>query len=111
MRQNSSQIDGPLPSARAAPSIWNALVATPQVKDAGKRRRRSATESWVILLPGWSQRDSRARDHAPDAAGGRRGRHQIALELLERAPFRFRDKQQHEQKRGDSKAAVDEKHA
>src|SRR5919199_1022897 len=32
-----SQIDGPLPSASNAPSIWKALVATPQVKLSGKR--------------------------------------------------------------------------
>jgi hypothetical protein len=30
-----SQIDGPLPSAVAPPSIWNALVATPQVNEGG----------------------------------------------------------------------------
>src|SRR5438067_8311311 len=32
-----SQMDGPLPSASKAPSIWKALVATPQVKVSGKR--------------------------------------------------------------------------
>jgi hypothetical protein len=36
VRQKLSQMETPLPSAREAPSIWNALVATPQVKLAGK---------------------------------------------------------------------------
>ena len=33
--QNASQIDGPLPSPGALPSICAALVATPSVKSAG----------------------------------------------------------------------------
>src|SRR5437762_1008102 len=41
-RQKRSQIDAPLPSSAAAPSIWKALVATPQTKSRLKTLERSA---------------------------------------------------------------------
>ena len=37
MVANRSQIDSPLPSSLAAPSIWAEAVATPQAKPSGKR--------------------------------------------------------------------------
>src|SRR5882724_6923066 len=48
-RQKSSQIEAPLPSAVEAPSIWNALLATPNTKLAGKRLQSSSRAlRWFI---------------------------------------------------------------
>ncbi|MCQ0013820.1 hypothetical protein [Actinomadura madurae] len=59
-----SQIEGPRPSSRAAPSIWYAAVAAPQTKPGGKVRGRwsvwsvvavivlavlSAGEGWIVM--------------------------------------------------------------
>ncbi len=49
-RQKVSQIDGPLPSTAAAPSIWKELVATPQVKSEGKLLRKSKSGLLVMEL-------------------------------------------------------------
>ena len=48
--QNSSQIELPLTSAVEAPSIWNALLATPQAKVAGKRLLSSSIDlRWFMV--------------------------------------------------------------
>src|SRR5271170_2492881 len=80
-RQNSSQIEAPLPSAAQAPSIWKALLATPQTKLSGKRPESSSRDlrsfidaDFSIASGDPSTHESRVQPAAlPDAAGGRRG--------------------------------------
>src|SRR5690349_21078155 len=91
-RQKASQIDGPLPSSAAAPSICAQLVAAPQAKSARKEARPAPSVMtagmWVSLafmsfyawfcawFCAWK---SSARKKGSAAHGtGREARHQAA---------------------------------
>ena len=53
-RQKVSQMDGPLPSSRLAPSIWKADVAAPQTNPSGTRRVGSGRGSVGAMTAQWS---------------------------------------------------------